>query len=1441
MLPRRRIALLSAAWLLGLTLLALAAGSLFLQSDRGQQWLRERIEVAIAGAMGGRGAVTLYGLRLVPVGRIAADSIVVTDREGTTVVSTGAFKARFAIGALLDRQLVIDSLRLTDPSFELVKDSSGAWNIAGLVPKSEDTEQPGRPWTLRIESLAVTGGSVRMTQPDSLPKLPPVKRTITGIDVTLGPSTFAPNDRRGSFAVERLALVSSAPPLDIRDAAGRIEVFADSAQLDLPRIAMGNSAMAIRGTVGFAKGAQDIRLALDLEASRVDLADIAWINDLIPKSGSGSATMRIENTPTPGGIRYRFTDLAVSATGTELRGRMLMDIGPGDDVALRDLDMLASPLDLRLVREIFGDSSPPPPWDGTVRGRLRARGGPLTSWRIDPTTLVFEDRRVGSAQSRFTIAGTLDLLADQAIFKPLDIRIDSMDVRTAGGVTDIADSLQGYLTGRVQIVGPLDNIVFRDLDLLHIDGDLPRSHVRGEGRISDDDAKLWLEARLTLDTVGVASLGRAFSSEELAGTLHGSVEVAVTGDSTALSLVLGGEAGDLVFNGATSMDTTLLVLQGELALWDFDASKLLPALVMPSHSITAHATLGINGPWEEPTGPVEFTLDSSSTIATLHFDEARGSLALEAGGMRIDTLVARGPIGELSARGRLSRDLALRDTVRFAVDVNDLMQLRGLLPDSLATAWVDSLHGHAQLTGTALGSLDTMDVRVVLSADSIQVGSYGVRRVDADLLLDGVPSATHGLVTFDAVDVVGAGLPVHRISAEATVREAAWADASMRLVAADTLFASARADIHYMGDSLEVRLDSLNARTEDARWSLLQPATIFSGPDRVVVDSLELRSADGARFAMNGRVETDGKLAMEAHALRIPLAHARFSGLMPSRVNGELTFDALAEGTVDAPQLALDVRLDSTRVDGRMAPELTIQGTYAERVAALTVGARTMQRDAFTLTAELPIDLSFRGQSFSERWVKSPLFVRLIADGSPLAGFEALMPGVRDLRGGFDADVQITGYWDALEPRGILLARDGAFTVPALGTGFQQLDMDVGLAPDSISIYVARLADDRSSSDTASVTGSIARVNGIWRADLQTVARALHVIDDPRIAEADVSWNMRLHGPLDSLSLGGDVTVPAANFFIGQQQRRVLQLEEDLAADSASASYAPVLEGLRVRLGNEVRLRSPEANVQLTGQVAVVGTLDAPDVRGEIFAERGSYRLDLGLLQRTFQVDSGLVRLNGPLSIPPNLDIFTSYTVRQAQREDVHITARINGTTDQPRLTLGSSDLGTTASDTEIISYLLFGAPTFVLDGQRGSAVRLATAALIPSLGGAAERALGARLPFLSELQVVTIAGDSPSDFTLNSFEGLLNSFALTAGTQVGTDSYLRFSTGVCRGENRAAQSLPAWFGIAGEYRPRERLSAVVSLTPGSAPCNRIGTFSQIYQLGVDMYKDWRW
>lgn len=401
-----------------------------------------------------------------------------------------------------------------------------------------------------------------------------------------------------------------------------------------------------------------------------------------------------------------------------------------------------------------------------------------------------------------------------------------------------------------------------------------------------------------------------------------------------------------------------------------------------------------------------------------------------------------------------------------------------------------------------------------------------------------------------------------------------------------------------MGDSLEMRVDSLSARSREADWQLARPSRIVRRPDRLVVDSLLLLSRDGARFALTMRVDSAGPLDLRTQALRVPLSHARFTGLMPPRVDGLLTLDATVAGSFAAPRLQMTARLDSTRVDDREAPELTLRAAYDTAWVNLTLDGRVFQRDAFSVTAELPLDLALEARAMSERFVEKPLYLRLTAHGTPLAGFEAFSEGIRELTGGLDADVQVTGTWRELEPRGILMLREGAFVVPALGTGFRDLLMDVSFSPDSILIQRARLADERSLNDTASLEGAIVRERRGWSTDLTTVARNLRVIDDPRVAEADVSWQLWLRGPLDTLVLGGDVTVPSANLFIGRQRRRALQLEEDLVQQDVASQYAPRLAGVRLRLGNEVRLRSPEANVQLTGEVAAAGTLDEPDVRG---------------------------------------------------------------------------------------------------------------------------------------------------------------------------------------------------------------------------------------------------
>jgi translocation and assembly module TamB len=275
-----------------------------------------------------------------------------------------------------------------------------------------------------------------------------------------------------------------------------------------------------------------------------------------------------------------------------------------------------------------------------------------------------------------------------------------------------------------------------------------------------------------------------------------------------------------------------------------------------------------------------------------------------------------------------------------------------------------------------------------------------------------------------------------------------------------------------------------------------------------------------------------------------------------------------------------------------------------------------------------------------------------------------------------------------------------------------------------------------------------------------------------------------------------------------------------------------------------VRLKSSSANVQLAGTLEIAGQVNNPYILGEVDASRGTYRIDLGMLKRTFRVDSGTVRVAGTKDQAASLDIYASYVVRGNENDasrDVRIDAHLTGSSTAPQLEL-SSDLGSGVGQSELISYLIFGSPSFMLDGQGSSTVKSATAALVPSLGGLLEGVLGTMLPFFNSLQVTTVAGNGPQNLVASPLDGVLNSFAITGGRQVGADGFLNISGGRCGGSRLASTQSPSgWAGVSMEYRPRLGIGAIASIDPGPSPCNSVGALSRVYQVGLDVFREFRW
>jgi translocation and assembly module TamB len=502
-------------------------------------------------------------------------------------------------------------------------------------------------------------------------------------------------------------------------------------------------------------------------------------------------------------------------------------------------------------------------------------------------------------------------------------------------------------------------------------------------------------------------------------------------------------------------------------------------------------------------------------------------------------------------------------------------------------------------------------------------------------------------------------------------------------------------------------------------------------------------------------------------------------------------------------------------------------------------------RQVVEARGDVPIDLTLR--EVKDRVIDAPMSLQLKSDSVALAVFAGLVPRVTDLAGNLTADVNVGGTVRRPRGTGTLSIVNGAFSLPRYGVTGRNANADIQLAGDSVIVRSLRMSDGEAPSDTAGISGVVhlaGRRWTEWTIAMRSSARDFRVVDDPRLGTAEASWALNVEGRLAAPRVTGYVEIPYAVYTIGPQRRQRAAIYADSLALAEATAGIPNLDGVLVQLGSDVRLKSRDANVQLTGTVELFGPITDPWLSGAVTATRGTYRVTVGPIKRSFRVDSGAVIIEGTKDIPAALNIYTSYLVRRPAEEDVTIRAHVYGMTDRPRLDF-TSDLGSATSQSEIISYLVFGKSTFGIDqatANRDAVTNTATAALLPTLGGFIEATLGTIMPFFSTLQVTSTVGeDSFATVKSNPIDGLLNSYAVTGGRQFGTDSFMSLSVGRCSGSSVASTgSSQFWFGAVADYRPKRTIGASLSVDPGPAPCNRVAAEGSNYQFGFDISYDWK-
>jgi translocation and assembly module TamB len=1323
-----------------------------------------------------------------------------------------------------------------------------------------------------------------------------LQRRVVTLDRVVARDAVITEPKKGpaSIRIDSLRGAVSDPPIRIASASGTMHWTGDSLRFDLPAMRLPASSGSAVGTVAWNQPGP-LRYDIVIKA-QAGLSDLGWIWDVLPDSGGGSATVRMRTLANADDAEYTLSSLDVTAMNSRVVGGISVITRPAS-LELRNVDLGFAPLSSELLRRLSYEALPPEV-RGVFSGTLvAAEGGPLTAFKVDRLDARFVDSNVPGAVSAVRVAGNVSL---GAIPSAWNARVDnaSVDLRSVRALSPMTIPLDGMVTGSLGITAAdLRAADLRNVALVWTDAVGNSSAVRGDARVRYADSDPAVVLDLIVDPLSMLALARIDTTIPLRSTLVGRFQARGTLSALAWEASLAANASSgIAMAGTASLRTPDWSVTSAGTIDNFDVRSWFGGPELPVTALDGSVAFSANGSRDAGNaltlvgGTASVQLRQAPAperpafdlLASGALDERRvivDSATAHVGGVTFDARGALARVGRAltahhpdSTRAPSTAASAYSDTLTVSARADSLEAIRPelrrlaamLMPmdsglaRSLRGVADDTLRGDFSLAGPLFGSIEDFDGTLALSVREGQVGPIRVGRIFGSVRATDILHRPffEGAATADEVEGIGA---IRIATAEFRVRQAS-PDSGLLVLdvsAQDTSHLVIRGGYSRNGDAFGVSMDSLRFQSGSATWRNAAPIRVVSDATGVRVDSLLIRSSQRGSLALFADMPTTGPVRASAQFAQFPIGTATAFTLGTPLFAGSLSGEVQVNGTRAAPRIGWNLGADSLGMDGTYLPRITSEGSYADhRLVARAVLADSAG-GALRAEARVPVDLAL--QAVEKRLLSDAVDAEIIADSLRLNALGFTISGVTRPRGTLTGRLAVGGVMDRPVATGTMRLEGLAGKIDALG--IEPVDGRVVLraVQDSLVLESFRIRSG-GPLDTVGATGAMRfalNQPATMRASVTANNMLLSQQDDG--TDLNLSGNVELVGPLRQPVLSGRLYVPSATVVIdplgarsaldlgsAAAQELLGQDEVPLAISSAEA-FANLgrfftVSNARVDLGAEVWVRTPEATVRVTGGLdirSVAGNRLA--LEGAVNANRGQYRLELGVVNRSFSVDSGSVRFFGTEAIDPTLDISATNVVRLATGDEVPIRVHIGGTIVRPTLTLSSNSAQyASAPESELISLLVFGAPTFALSGSSQEQVRAVTGVLLPSLGGAVEGALQRVLPGgFNTVQVNTAGRQSQDDL---GGLGLLDNLSITAGKQIGNRTFLRLNTGICRGSAQAAGGgASVFYGLAAEYRIATGLSAQVGMDPGVAPCAQLGlnTGGVRMQFGFDLFREW--
>ncbi|MDP9201155.1 MAG: translocation/assembly module TamB domain-containing protein [Gemmatimonadota bacterium] len=1147
MTRRLRIVIASAVVLVGLGLIAILSIVGVTHTGFGQERVRRMVGTMLEGRA--KGKVYIGHMSGGFFNGVTIDSVEIRDDEDSVFFASGPIRVKYDARDLFDRRILLSHLDAQHPVVHLRQHQNGEWNWRRIFPASVEKEkrnERGFGQYIAVDSSEIHDASFTLTlpwhPPDTLrgAKLDSairyelqrpdheIRRTREGFartwrwsqaQASLGFARIADPDTVGRLVrIRKMSFTETDPPFKFRNVSGTMLNLGDSIFMDTDHWDLPKSTGRGHGSVVWGSNLP-VRYYVHVVGDSVSLSDVAWVYPTLPTTGSGKMELDIRSQRNPHFLDYVLTNMDVRTTRSRLLGQMTFETG-GPVLAVKNVDLEAMPVDFDLLRTFNGKKFPYD-WQGKITGHVKASGGPLDHFKIEQSSLIFEDAHVPGAITEVAGDGELDILFPAfTAFHDFNVDVATLDLRTLQYLNPLFPKLKGTVSGTATLDSSWLDVRFRNADLYHHDGAQPVSRATGNGRVTWGEKYLTYDLALQGQPLSFTALSHSYPLLPLRGSYSGPAQVKGTSPNLLVNTTLTGPGGTFAYNGLVDADPVEYGARGRATTSALDLRTLLDKNTLPHTRLTGQYDLDLRGESLATLGGSAVASIERSTLAGFRVNPSVARLRFANGLATVDTLALNGAGLRARASGTFGLTGAHTGSLKFTAVMDSLSRLRTLVPNLANNTEMDSLRGSGELSGELTGNAENLSLNGIIHANDVRLGRRSVESVRGTILLADVTKEVTGSLIFGADSVALGPVGFNSIRASVALASPTSGHFSASMLSERGVQTDLAGNITRTRDTTVLRLDSAAVLVDaENRYRLQFPSRIVFSKGFLSLDSLLLQHSTRAKLIVqNVRLSGD---SIRGHIRTDSVDMRLFRAFVPGLVDahGAIVADVDIRGSIKQPRLFGQISLaDGSAVFSnigtsfsRIRADIALSG---DTVHIKQLSAETIKERRGSLKVEGTVSFEhYDNPSFS-----------LIAHAS---NFHAInKPGLASLDISTGPPVTLTGSTQDAVMRGTIRVERGTIYIPEV-VKKRIIDLD---DPEFQSTVDTLLAQNRE----------------VMPRPPKAVARNLRLEN----VGVDLGPDVWLRSSEANIKLGGSLNVTLAPQNRGEPPR--LALEGQLSADKGT-------------------------------------------------------------------------------------------------------------------------------------------------------------------------------------------------------------------------------------------------------------------------------------------------